>query len=356
MVFFTCGLKLMALLQHLRIALQVSKQKFKFKWPSPSKKRSSLLNILDKKRRKSSHLLQFFFCIVTSKVRLWEVNCHLLDVDIWYYSDLNIHLISLSFKSKFKYTQTITILLARQFWPLLLRSPCTPCNQDAIPRSQENQEDGWWSKKGCVVQASIWVWQSVSLKKEVTQHWKRLSIQCLCQCPCGCWFFSSRFTQELRLVDVGAGRRFQCKPRRNVAPTLTKTRASQGGFWLTKLERPLSPTESWQKITNSSFWFEMHLWRSLVEMHHTHLFFMCDCCCNWGMPEVARAPCGDLCCGERKWFIKSNDNGCMWQCLAGCCRDENSSSNNASYGMVILADMGRKKCEKLPKSPFVFCW
>jgi hypothetical protein len=48
----------MALLQHLRIALQVRKQKFKFKWPSISKKRPSLLTILDKKKRKSSHLLQ----------------------------------------------------------------------------------------------------------------------------------------------------------------------------------------------------------------------------------------------------------------------------------------------------------
>ena len=48
----------------------------------------------------------------------------------------------------------------------------------------------------------------------------------------------------VRLIDVGAGKKFQCKPKRLVAPTLTRTRAAQSGFWLTKLNRALSPTDA----------------------------------------------------------------------------------------------------------------
>ena len=49
----------------------------------------------------------------------------------------------------------------------------------------------------------------------------------------------------LRLVDIGATPKFQSKPRRHTIPTLTKTRAAGGGFWLTKLERRLLPKDSW---------------------------------------------------------------------------------------------------------------
>ena len=48
----------------------------------------------------------------------------------------------------------------------------------------------------------------------------------------------------LRLIDVGAGAKFQCKPSSSTCPTLTATRARQGGFWLTKANRALSPTDS----------------------------------------------------------------------------------------------------------------
>ncbi len=49
----------------------------------------------------------------------------------------------------------------------------------------------------------------------------------------------------LRLIDVGATRKFQGKPRRMTSPTLTKTRASGGGFYLTKLKRRLLPKVAW---------------------------------------------------------------------------------------------------------------
>jgi len=46
------------------------------------------------------------------------------------------------------------------------------------------------------------------------------------------------------LIDVGASKKFQNKPKRLVTPTLTKTRASSGGFWVTKLNRRLLPKDS----------------------------------------------------------------------------------------------------------------
>jgi len=61
----------------------------------------------------------------------------------------------------------------------------------------------------------------------------------------------------LRLVDVGAGKKFQCKPRRRIAPTLTRTRAAGSGFWLTKLDRPLSPTDYWHFWGSFEFSFDI---------------------------------------------------------------------------------------------------
>ena len=52
------------------------------------------------------------------------------------------------------------------------------------------------------------------------------------------------FSGGLRLVDVGATKKFQNNPKRITAPTLTKTRASGGGFYLTKLNRRLLPKEA----------------------------------------------------------------------------------------------------------------
>ena len=43
-------------LLHLWVALQKKKQRFKFKWPTPSKRTPSILDIIDKKKRKSSSL------------------------------------------------------------------------------------------------------------------------------------------------------------------------------------------------------------------------------------------------------------------------------------------------------------
>ena len=54
---------------------------------------------------------------------------------------------------------------------------------------------------------------------------------------CGCPF--------LRVVDIGASKKFQGKPMLQLCPTLTKTRASQKGFWLTSLGRPLTPKDTW---------------------------------------------------------------------------------------------------------------
>eukprot|EP00435_Cladocopium_sp_Y103_P017061 s854_g4.t1 len=41
-------------------------------------------------------------------------------------------------------------------------------------------------------------------------------------------------SKQIWLIDVGATKKFQNKPKRLTAPTLTKTRASGGGFYLTK--------------------------------------------------------------------------------------------------------------------------
>ena len=58
---------------------------------------------------------------------------------------------------------------------------------------------------------------------------------------------------DLRLIDVGAGKRFQCKPSFDVCPTLTHTRAKQRGFYLTKKNRALSPTDSLASSSQVSF-------------------------------------------------------------------------------------------------------
>ncbi len=57
----------------------------------------------------------------------------------------------------------------------------------------------------------------------------------------------------LRLIDVGATRKFQGKPKRMTSPTLTKTRASGGGFYLTKLRRRLLPKDAWMGNPNQ-YW------------------------------------------------------------------------------------------------------
>ena len=53
---------------------------------------------------------------------------------------------------------------------------------------------------------------------------------------------------QIRMVDVGATAKFQSKPRLHHSPTLTKTRASGGGFYLTKLNRRLLPKDAWYEI------------------------------------------------------------------------------------------------------------
>ena len=58
---------------------------------------------------------------------------------------------------------------------------------------------------------------------------------------------------NLSLVDVGAGKRFQCKPTFDVCPTLTRTRAKQRGFYLTKKNRALSPKDSLASSSQVSF-------------------------------------------------------------------------------------------------------
>ena len=59
----------------------------------------------------------------------------------------------------------------------------------------------------------------------------------------------------LRLIDVGASKKFQSKPRNFTTPTLTKARAYGGGFYLTKLNRSLSPKDSWQIGSKEPFKF-----------------------------------------------------------------------------------------------------
>ena len=59
---------------------------------------------------------------------------------------------------------------------------------------------------------------------------------------------------DIEVIDVVAGKGFQCKPSQRLCPTLTRTRASQGGFWLTKLNRPLSPKVSWLHPIDSDSW------------------------------------------------------------------------------------------------------
>ena len=51
--------------------------------------------------------------------------------------------------------------------------------------------------------------------------------------------------KEIWLIDVGASKKFQNVPKHQITPTLTKTRAAGGGFWLTKLKRRLLPKDSW---------------------------------------------------------------------------------------------------------------
>lgn len=56
---------------------------------------------------------------------------------------------------------------------------------------------------------------------------------------------------EMRLVDIGASKKFQNKPKSDdePSPTLTRTRAGGQGFWLTCLERPLNVRETWLNNT-----------------------------------------------------------------------------------------------------------
>ena len=59
-------------------------------------------------------------------------------------------------------------------------------------------------------------------------------------------------TSQIWLVDVGASKKFQNKPALTTTPTLTKTRAGGGGFWLTKLNRRLLPKDSWIILERSN--------------------------------------------------------------------------------------------------------
>lgn len=132
-----------------------------------------------------------------------------------------------------------------------LRTLVPAQSQNVEKGASHDQEDGWKPKERYLAAWhetwSFWIWifpigiNQATFRKDkdhITRHkghvWRGSTFTDVISMSLG-----------LRLVDIGASAKFQSKPRKFTTPTLTKTRAAGGGFWLTKLERRLLPKDSW---------------------------------------------------------------------------------------------------------------
>ncbi len=190
------------------IALRRSKQVAPFKFPSPWKKKVKLSMVVNKKfcggkkRRRS--------LVFNKQIEFWKMALDSTIISSYYYPPV------------------LSIFhLAKDFWACIHKR-CYDVVKDGSSKMVAVQNGSFGPDLGCVTHAaSDGCWTNYILES---------------QCP-----------YYLRVVDVGASKKFQGKPMLEICPTLTKTRASGKGFWLTSLQRPLTPKDARPYLVMKSF-------------------------------------------------------------------------------------------------------